>query len=80
MSYAHGAVRRVFDAVKRDGGINTSDGVRALAGAMFAICKAGRADGGAMSQDEIVATLALLTGMACAALDDYAKLLEEEGQ
>lgn len=76
MSMANDAIKAVFDAAKRDEGINTSTGVRALANAMFTLCRCSDE----YTDQQLIDNLAFLTGMASAALLDYAKMLEEEGQ
>lgn len=70
------AMEKVFAAAKRDQGINTSDGIRDLANALFLTCRC--AD--EMTDEEWTNTMAFLGGMACGALTEYADRLEEEGQ
>ena len=47
-----------------------------MGNAMFTVCR----NSHELSDKEVIDHLALLTGMACAALMDYADRLEDEGQ
>lgn len=66
------AIKAVFEA-RVTGGIKTADDVRAVANAMWAVCH----DEG-MDKKEMLNTLSLLSGMAVAALLDYAVMLDDE--
>lgn len=62
---------------KRDQGVNTSEGVRQLANVMFITCReADEFD----SDQEVISALALLSGMACGVLLEYADRLKQDGQ
>lgn len=63
------AMLDLFDIIHRDGGVRTADAARALAHATFAV---------GHNSKPLPHDLALLSGMAAAALIDYAVMLDDE--
>jgi hypothetical protein len=64
--------RELFDLMRIDGGIKSSRTVRLLVNTIWAVAH-GADDG---DKDDALINLAVFSGMACAALHDYANLLE----
>jgi hypothetical protein len=62
---------RLMQALTNDRGINTAEGVRALVDAMYANMR-----DETQTRADMLTNAALYTGVASAALLDYAKLLE----
>ena len=70
------AMAKLFDAIKRHGGINTPHQFRQLANAIMVVARSGKSDGGEASEKAVLSNLALLSGMACAALSEAADQIE----
>ncbi len=66
------ASAKLMECLNRDHGINTAEGVRALVNAMVANMR-----NDMQSRTDMLNNAALYSGMASAALIDYAKVLEE---